>query len=528
MNKQIQAAAKRMAAIIAAGAMAVAPVAVSTNIGMISAYAEGTPATPSVNDKGTITVKGIGEGATVKAYQIVKASYNNAGFDKWELVTAGSIASKDFIPTAAEVTALAKSNTLGTGTPLTYSKTDSTYSVTVAAGEYLILVEANGPSDAESIYNPMIASVSYNTNNQLVQSQTVDATTSFSGSGEATYAKKTSTDIVKKITNPDGSDSGNLDSTTNKADGEDLQVGDTGEFEITTTIPSYTDAYQEIVFTIDDTQDLGFDKATDIRVYVNNEEADSNKYTVSNGSGTQADGTTALDENDFQVKFTDTAYLIANAGKDVKITYKAVLNSNATQGTNANKDSVKLTYTNNLKTGTNHKEDEVYEYTFPLNILKRGEDDTDKDGQMVPLAGAEFTLTRSETDANGKTGTKTFTGTTGEDGTLKFERLDEGTYTLKETKAPAGYTVNGTTYTITITPTYDRTTGQLTSYKVSAKDDKNSDVNGEITVSNPLVINDTKMTGLPSTGARSALILTICGIAVMVVVLAASRKKIEE
>ena len=40
-----------------------------------------------------------------------------------------------------------------------------------------------------------------------------------------------------------------------------------------------------------------------------------------------------------------------------------------------------------------------------------------------------------------------------------------------------------------------------------------------------LTVKDTPFHGLPSTGARSALILTIAGIAVMITVMAASRRK---
>ena len=45
------------------------------------------------------------------------------------------------------------------------------------------------------------------------------------------------------------------------------------------------------------------------------------------------------------------------------------------------------------------------------------------------------------------------------------------------------------------------------------------------TTHDTLTVGDTKMSGLPSTGARSALILTIAGIAVMITVMAASRRK---
>lgn len=55
-----------------------------------------------------------------------------------------------------------------------------------------------------------------------------------------------------------------------------------------------------------------------------------------------------------------------------------------------------------------------------------------------PLAGAEFKLKKINDSANPYEKTVT----SGNDGTVKFEELSEGTYSLEETKAPEGYVVS--------------------------------------------------------------------------------------
>ncbi len=61
-----------------------------------------------------------------------------------------------------------------------------------------------------------------------------------------------------------------------------------------------------------------------------------------------------------------------------------------------------------------------------------------------PLAGAEFTLV-------GKENNYSFTAVSDEQGLIHFDELIEGTYILKETKAPQGYKINDESITVTIT-----------------------------------------------------------------------------
>lgn len=66
------------------------------------------------------------------------------------------------------------------------------------------------------------------------------------------------------------------------------------------------------------------------------------------------------------------------------------------------------------------------------------------------LSGATFTLYSNEACTE-KVQDVTADVTTAEGGAASFEGLSEGTYYLKETKAPAGYSLNGTVYKVSIT-----------------------------------------------------------------------------
>lgn len=71
----------------------------------------------------------------------------------------------------------------------------------------------------------------------------------------------------------------------------------------------------------------------------------------------------------------------------------------------------------------------------------------DKDDHNTKLAGAVFKVT-STTDSS-----KTWTITTGADGTATTEKLPAGTYSVQEITAPAGYQLNTDTYNLTVSAT---------------------------------------------------------------------------
>ena len=69
-------------------------------------------------------------------------------------------------------------------------------------------------------------------------------------------------------------------------------------------------------------------------------------------------------------------------------------------------------------------------------ISKVEEKSQEPDEKVVEvLKGAIFTLTNTKT-------AKVYTAESGEDGGLTFNGLDQGTYTLVETAAPEGFTID--------------------------------------------------------------------------------------
>lgn len=235
---------------------------------------------------------------------------------------------------------------------------------------------------------------------------------------------------------------------------------------------------------------------------------------------------------------------------------------------------------------TEHRTHELIKLDENGNTAKNQTEADDGTGSTTtkhvtnPLAGAIFELTRTD-DAKGNPA-EVYYSISDEDGLFGpaadgkkykdadnvehdingFRGLDAGTYTLKEVKAPEGYTLNKATYTITISAEYynadaqDGTykKGMLKSYTISVKDDKTnvemttthvatytlkSNDNGtpdvtsddfeelETTVLDKVadavtqastLIKNTKLNALPSTGGMGSYLFTIIGVAVMAIV----------
>ena len=502
-------------------------------LALVMVVAMGTTAFAATNvpkdtDTATVTIKNVEAGATVTLYQIVKGVYNSAGLEKYVPVIDGSIADVK-APTTAEIAVLAQNATSTTSTskltPIasTPDTTETTkYTATVNAGTYLVLVKGTGAT----VYNPMIVSVNYD-KDSAPEGGSVDAQTNWVLNNVTAYAKSGAPAIDKKITSTDS----NVNANDN---GGDVAIGDTVKFEIDTTMPSYSDQYTNLKFDITDTLSKGFDAAKDITVTVGGTAvtAGSGTYSVTTGTG----GT-------FTVSFVD-AYIRANGGKDVVVTYSATVNSNAGLNYDKNTNKATITFSNDPTDSTKYGTvtDETYTYTFAIDGMLGGTDTTKtyqthevikvyEDGKVDvisqdtdlldeievtnPLAGAVFTLTNSKTQ-------KVYTATSDENGYLVgFTGLDAGTYTLVETSAPAGYVTDTAKHTVEISAKY-YDNGTLEFYTITIDGQTTSTYtatysNGTPTITkiegtqDTLTIENTKIPALPSTGGIGTTIFYVTG-----------------
>ena len=285
----------------------------------------------------------------------------------------------------------------------------------------------------------------------------------------------------------------------------------------------------------------------------------------------------------------------ANAEKNVTVEYGARFTDNAAVNGTANKTVATLTYTvdPNDNTGVEVLRDSTYHYTFEIGgqidgaangtttgtvdngasfhgyelnkvtqALGAGENyvanqATGEFSSAHALAGATFTLYDDETMTqihqnkvrNATTGvwtTEDATYTTQADGRMVFTGLDVGTYYLKETAAPAGYTLNANDYKVVIAGTIadgtgTATKGTLTGYSINVYVKNGADwdacgsavytitptvteaattdtatamgfdtvVNAITTNVTPAEVVDTQLAVLPATGGAGTIALTL-------------------
>ena len=268
--------------------------------------------------------------------------------------------------------------------------------------------------------------------------------------------------------------------------------------------------------------------------------SDGHTYDITNDSSMyEVDDSQLKNDNSFVVSIPDVKTCVKdpefnlNNGATITVTYTAHLNENAAvNGSAENKNSVRLQYSNNPRpdgeywgyTPNYTPESEVYVYTYQLNNTKRAESETG-----APLPGAGFRL-YSDIACNeeqeiklkqNKDGTYSRDFSTegkgvemksADDGTFNVKGLDAGTYYLKETTPPAGYSACDKTE-IVISATHDGNRVNLESSKLSTTIINKKD--GGIT--------------LPSTGGIGTTIFYVVGGGLMVaaIVLLVTKKRME-
>lgn len=485
---------------------------------------------PSDNDTALGTVHNVAEGSTVTAYQIVKGNYNKDGFTGYTVVNDQVKINDPTKPTSEEIINISKNaDVLNSLTKVNMNGNGTTYTADLSAGYWLVLVTPKEGN--QTVYNPMLLGIYYSVSgsNNSMQQGTVDANSNWTLNGEKAYAKSSKPTIKKEIENP----------RSNNAKGSDQAVGQSFNFKITSTIPSYSKEYTNVKYIVTDKLSEGLDyNDNSINVTVNGQ-------VVQKGNDTFT--FTEKDSQNIELNF-NSDYILKHPGEEVVIKYSAKLNDKATYNFDPNTNDVTLEYSNSPdinKEGTKIN-DRTYQYTFGIdaNLFGNRQDKkkttsevikTDENGKVTnikreeqeelgnkvegPLPGAEFKLTPK----NGTPG-EVLTATSDENGRLKFTGLATGEYELVETKAPEGYALNNEVQNVKIAAEYNEN-GTLKSYSITINDQNTStytatyDGKGNIEkveyVTNTSIIKNTKLSQLPSTGGMGTYIFTFVGVTLM-------------
>jgi LPXTG-motif cell wall-anchored protein len=271
-----------------------------------------------------------------------------------------------------------------------------------------------------------------------------------------------------------------VDSNITKENGKaTANVGDTITFKVEVKTPKYPEGATNTTFFVADTPSDGI-SIKDSTIKVTNKNGDvmteGEEYTVT----VDIDGTVYVDFDYLAVAdFGSTEWIF--------ITYEATLNEKAVIAGEGNDNVARLVYSNSPYVGETYdpesgddrpdpddtqnpskgyasSEDTEYVYTFGLVIYKY-DDDT-----KAALSGAEFEI---YTNSKGE-GDPIGTITTDSNGYGAYAGLRSGTFYVIETKAPAGYKLDSTPHSVSVSAdkssfTYE-ITRTATEYTSSADD----------------------------------------------------------
>ena len=299
-------------------------------------------------------------------------------------------------------------------------------------------------------------------------------------------------------------------SITKTADKATAEIGQVVKYTVTGAIPDTT-GYDQYQYIIHDTLSKGLDFVNDATGAAC--EGNSVKVTVAFTDATDvstAPTTATIDTNNSKKMSLDLSTWVkanqTNKGKTFTVTYYAKVNKDAVV---TNNNQASLEYGNNPDDTTTTTPSEAKTNTYPLDIKK-----TNKKTSGL-LAGAKFSLYRSETDAKNGENAITVTGNNGNyvvdsvSTTTEFESVENnlGGYNLRvngleakdywlvETQAPEGFNKLTDPIKVTITKTGDA------EWTV-----KKNDI-----LENDKIIDVENSTGslLPSTGGRGTIAFAV-------------------
>ena len=345
--------------------------------------------------------------------------------------------------------------------------------------------------------------------------------------------------VEKKVyDNDDNSSWGDNDGWGSSAD---HAINEEFQFKLTATLPASPDRaydyYKKYTVCFNDTLSNGITYDGLDSVVIESKKIsyditkDSSKYEVDD-SHLKKDNSFVVSIPDVKTCVEDPEFNLNN-GATITVTYTAHLNENATvNGSAENKNSVRLQYSNNPRpdgeywgyTPNYTPESEVYVYTYQLNNTKYH----DEVNENNKLEGAGFRLYSDEAcnneiklkKNNDGTYSRDFsTGASGVEmisdnkGQFNVKGLDAGTYYLKETTPPAGYSAC-----------------KVIPVTIKADHSRNDQVNLEgSNLTNDIVNIKAGGITLPSTGGIGTTIFYVVGGGLMVaaIVLLVTKKRME-
>ena len=489
-------------------------------VGVGSAFAEGAG--------NTITINNSAAGHTYEAYQIFTGTKDGETLTN---IAWGSNVSAEYRQkkgdaatfaatlTAANAEAMAKElagNLTGGPVATASEQSNGKYVLTVATSGYYLIKDKDGSqTNTSEAYTAYILKVAG------------DAAVN------AKYDVPTLEKKVKENTKAD-------DKTAygqGYNDVADYHIGDTVPFSLFGTIPEHRTDYPKYSYTFHDTYSAGLTFNNDVKVYLVNNDSETEGTDVTSYFTVTADKT----NHSFSVSCSNINAIGGIAsGKKFRVNYTATLNSDAKIGLPGNPNGAWLTFSNNPNadySGEQHPEggetpkDYVIVFTYQLNSTK-----VDSANPNKKLSGAKFKLQRDSdckwavvTDGkisgwadSEEEGTEVESSA---EGTFGFTGLDAGNYKLKETTAPAGYKLPSEPFAFTITAA--TANGQSREGSMEAESAKTALTKLEITSgtktntgdvtagSVSLTVKNTSGSSLPETGGMGTIVLYVAGVALI-------------
>lgn len=422
----------------------------------------------------TISITGLDEGDKVALYKIIewdgfwKPATGYSGLTQTEvddIVKQNHETGKEIANAAGWTDAYINkviTSTLPNAVTLTDAQAtigaNGTFSLEVEPGMYYAVVT---PKDGTKVYKPMFISADY----------------SATPATHTVGAKYETITIDKKATGQTNNHDKGADyeeASTDANSYNTVNVGDTVDFEIDTTIPKFPVSFTSPVFKVSDTLNgLTLKHAAgEIKVYAGNIDP-ANLLTVDNQY------TLSATDTGFTVAFVSNYIKALTAAQPIKVVYQGVVDNSATYEINMKENKAEVRFSNNPSDdkGANKLVDETRHYTFDINGLINGEANRpgtdlikvgiDDQGNEITqtielpnqhwagaLQGAKFTLYGDESK------TKTIKENLESDakGQIVITGLDAGTYWLEETAAPAGFIKSNKLAKIEIIPVFEKKT----------------------------------------------------------------------